>query len=361
LPHIPTAELARNLSESSAQLNEAYARANNAVILKNILRTRDDWPTSYTTLSGVTSTPELVAKASGTFTPLGLGNPPNPFGGSSATLSADNTAALSYNVSPASQENKEQGVYRPIPVNIFSSYWNAGTTTDRKLLWTLLIDSSQQPDDEIYESRIIVQKRPEEECPTIAKFSKNDLITNEKLSDQLKKFEETVGAQTHYAVKNGDVHVHFCKEFHEYVFENGSVGVTSSSEEFLLFAENSFKLRTLDGAVRFVGKAIRKKSDNRTVHENVNSENCITQPPNSENIFSVVRKGALGNLTGELTEKYAASTRHAGDLYFAARRFNAQCKLDFASEVLTILTQLYLRSQSDEFLKAPESTILRTQ
>ena len=42
-----------NIVDDALILNEAYGAASNAVILKNILRARDRWPTTYTTLSEI--------------------------------------------------------------------------------------------------------------------------------------------------------------------------------------------------------------------------------------------------------------------------------------------------------------------
>lgn len=134
LPHITTNELARNISENTANINEAQARATNAIILKNILRARDRWPTSYSTLSGITSNPEIVFTAGANLDPLGLGNPPLPFGKSNANISQDNTASASYSVNPFAENNSGENIYRPVSEEIFKQYWDAGWPKDVILL-----------------------------------------------------------------------------------------------------------------------------------------------------------------------------------------------------------------------------------
>lgn len=69
---------------------------------------------------------------------------------------------------------------------------------------------------------------------------------------------------------------------------------------------------------------------------------------------------------GDLEDSYAASVNHAGEWYYAVPKFEYDgndnaCDLDRSGTVFSILSQLFIRSQSKDFLKAPEASILRTQ
>ena len=134
LPHVSSDTLVNHISENTSNINEAQARANNAIILKNILRARDRWPTSYSTLSGVQSQPQIVFGASATLDPLGLGNPPTPFGRSNATVTQDNTASASYNVNPFAEDNDGQNIYKPVGHEMFKEYWDARYPKDILLM-----------------------------------------------------------------------------------------------------------------------------------------------------------------------------------------------------------------------------------
>ncbi|MEO1137206.1 MAG: hypothetical protein AAFW68_11480, partial [Pseudomonadota bacterium] len=125
LPHVTTNELARNISDNAANINEAQSRATSAIILKNILRSRDRWPTSYSTISGVTSNPQMVFKAGTTLDPLGLGNAPLPFSKTNMTLNYDNTAAATYKVNPFSEQGGGKNIFDPVPYELFKKYWGS--------------------------------------------------------------------------------------------------------------------------------------------------------------------------------------------------------------------------------------------
>ncbi len=131
--------LAENIEDNAATLNEAHTRAMTAIIAINVLRARDRWPTNYTTLSGIKSNPTLSLNGSASLGPLGLGNSPMPFAGSSASISRNEVANAEYSVNPFSNNDRTQGLLKPIQPEMLESYWLAGWPRET-LMW-LFVDA----------------------------------------------------------------------------------------------------------------------------------------------------------------------------------------------------------------------------
>ena len=103
------------------------------------MRARDRWPTNYTTLSGIKSNPTLSLNGSASFGPLGLGNAPMPFAGSSASVARNESANAEYSVNPFSNNDKTQGLLKPIQPEQMQNYWLAGWPRET-LMW-LFVDA----------------------------------------------------------------------------------------------------------------------------------------------------------------------------------------------------------------------------
>lgn len=82
-------------------------------------------------------------------------------------------------------------------------------------------------------------------------------------------------------------------------------------------------------------------------------------------LLSVYEKRRLQRLTSNLKNEYAAITEHAGSTYAAVQRLsennNAECRIDRTSTVFSLLAQLYVSSQSADFLRGPSIGRLRVQ
>ncbi len=135
--------LAENIEDNAATLNEAHTRAMTAIIAINVLRARDRRPTNYTTLSGIKSNPTLSLNAGASFSPLGLGSANSPFVNSGASLARNETANAEYSVNPFSNNDKTQGLLKPIQPEMLQSYWLAGWPRET-LMW-LFVDAVTFP------------------------------------------------------------------------------------------------------------------------------------------------------------------------------------------------------------------------
>lgn len=486
LPHITTNELARNISDNAANINEAQSRATSAIIVKNILRARDRWPTSYSTLSGVTSNPQIVFGTEATFTPLGLGNPPNPFGGSNAKLSQDNTASASYEVNPFYEQNGGENIFKPITRELFKEYWDAGYPKD--VLIMLFVESVEQngctypndidvyvkqrkADTETSEAAVECENKdsgaqkefraviapllkekcekflranalPEEcvnkksyalkqtithdlsKCPVIHKFYSSDLFaSNDKqektVLDRIKMLSDLKDGDVHLDIvevcetigQASELYLRGCKstekkEQYKFVYSSGGVQEEKPAQEqcesrrreaLELFegvpkvlneaSEDNhieFKLRSIDSMVYFLGEYLRMTTGegdekkppfyvlNGAEHGGgkcSSANSCLLKAA----IFDAASKDFWRYRLKDLDDSFAVSVLHAGERYYAAPKVacnastgsdrEADCvsDIDRTGTVLSVLAQLFIRSQSKEFLKAPDSNVLRTQ
>jgi hypothetical protein len=450
LPHVTTNELARNISENTANINEAQARATNAIILKNILRARDRWPTSYSTLSGVTSSPQIVFKAGATFDPLGIGNSPLPFGSSNAEISQDNTASASYQVNPFAEVNGGENIYKPVSYEVFKQYWNGGWPKD--VLLMLLVESvSQSTGDKNVRFRYEVGKdkdnskflktvsallgekctvfagangmskevsikhckkkskeyvfadnlklKKDDKCRVVKSFDQDDLFANGAVEDggvlkNIKALGELVGGNIYLTIKKPDVESTDSDQ--KYKGAKFDLLVCEAGEELVEYAlkpENSgdelkvrkyeIKLRSIDSMIYFLGEVLRSEMAAADISTTSSKESKkVSQesdyPPlrviriseceekKSVPLLKVYSKGLARRAVGGVEDNYAAAVKHAGEWHYAVQRLDlsndkGRCVKDRAGTVFSILSQLLVRSQSEDFLKAPETAVFRAQ
>lgn len=140
--------LAGSVEQNAATLNEAHTKAMTAIIAVNVLRARDRWPTNYTTLSGIRSNPTMAVNGSASFGPLGLGNAPMPFSGSSASVSRNEAANAEYSVNPFANNDKSQSLLRPVSPETMLNYWEAGWPRET-LMW-LFVDAVHFPGSPVW-------------------------------------------------------------------------------------------------------------------------------------------------------------------------------------------------------------------
>ncbi len=118
---------AREVERDAIALNEAHTRTINSVITLNILRARDNLPTGYTTLSGVTLSPSLSSRTDLGFSPLGLGNAAAPFTDSEAGISRSRNADARYSVNPVAEQASGLGIYKiEASEELFQRYVESG-------------------------------------------------------------------------------------------------------------------------------------------------------------------------------------------------------------------------------------------
>lgn len=384
--------VAENIEENAATLNNAHTRAMTAIIAMNVLRARDRWPTNYTTLSGIKSNPTMSLNGSASFSPLGFGNADHPFTGSSASVARNETANAEYSVNPFSNNDKTQGLLKPIQPEQLLNYWQAGWPRET-LMW-LFVDAVTFPGEaqswfidgdefsdapsasDVANTRRYVEiidraKRNEvefQQLPTPGLDARNcapydPVYLRETLgggggvdggrgggggggmTDTIRTVESLTGKQMVLtdgarAAKAGEVQI-APDRFNRRLLLCDAAGtswgfVDARSGQVLA----TIRTRSFDDMIYFLGETLRSGSEQKpTVIGNVILFQTYSQRGPRE---------------------FAVRVEHAGKVYFIAPQTpigDHDGPKDVTGNVLSLLNQLYLLAQSDEFLRAPEARL----
>lgn len=374
--------LAENIEDNAATLNEAHTRAMTAIIAVNVLRARDRWPTNYTTLSGIKSNPTMSLNGSASFGPLGLGNAPMPFAGSAASVSRNESANAEYSVNPFSNNDKTQGLLKPIQPEMMESYWKAGWPRET-LMW-LFVDSVQfagepQPwfidGDEFSAAPSAIDIANTKRYVDIIAGAKRGEITFGQLPDQTldqrncKPYDatylrDTLGGGASDGGRSGMSDIIRTVEGltgRQMVLTSDArtsadepqVAADRFNRRLLLCdaAETAWgfvdaqtgapiaavRTRSFDDMIYFLGETLRSGTEGHPV---------------------IVGNVILFQTYPDRADKaFAVRVEHAGHVYFIAPQSpvgDTSGPKDVTGNVLSLLNQLYLLAQSDEFLRAPE-------
>lgn len=381
--------LAENIEDNAATLNEAHTRAMTAIIAVNVLRARDRWPTNYTTLSGIKSNPTLSLNGAASFGPLGLGNAPMPFAGSSASISRNESANAEYSVNPFSNNESTQGLLKPIQPEMLQSYWLAGWPRET-LMW-LFVDAVTFAGD----------SQP-------WYIDGDEFSTAPSASDaaNLKRYVAIINAAKDGKVTFGPMPAPSLDERnctpYDPVYLRETLGGASPVDGGRGGGGNMIDtIRTVEG---LTGRQLILTEGDRTVPagealiapDRFNRRLLLCDPVGTAWGFMDARTGAplasirtrsfddmiyfLGETLRNGTEEsptvagnvilfqtyseraeraFAVRVEHADRVYFIAPQMfdDSEGPKDVTGNVLSLLNQLYLLAQSDEFLRAPDARI----
>ncbi len=382
-PDLGPGGLAGTIEQNAADLNEAQTRSLIAIITKNVLRARDDQPTNYTTISGIKSNPVLQLNGAMRLGPLGFGNAAGPFTGSDASIARNETANAEYSVNPFANSDNYQSLYEPMAPEILRAYLDSGWPGD--LLIYVFIDSAELMEggarsggrffvnaDTVSDGapasrqadlfRALVRDAGNgtvefEPIPNEMKnrncrpYSPRDLVTAFQLTetppseiiDTIERLTEktvVMGSPDEKEAAPGETAKAFAGQLHlcdpprnEWRFINAADGQVRAT----------VRLRSFDDMVYFLGETLREY-------------------PNAPVTFGGQRLLVVKEKRDAKSDNgYSVAVEHGGEAYLVSgnrnRRFNPDDVSDRTGTVLSLLNQLYLRSQSAEFLRAPDSTL----
>lgn len=375
--------LAENIEDNAATLNEAHTRAMTAIIAVNVLRARDRWPTNYTTLSGIKSNPTLSLNGSTNLGPLGLGNAPMPFAGSSASIARNETANAEYSINPFANNDRTQSLLQPVAPEMLLNYWNAGWPRET-LMWMFVdavkfVNSDRfvfvngddfgvgvQPTSEAQrfidlvnaadDGRVVFgQLAPANQdarrcAPYDPVYLRETLggpaITDESMQDVIATVERLTGRRmilapdTRTQKPAGEFDI-APDRFQRRLMLCDPAGPRWGFTDRATGAEIAeIRTRSFDDMVYFLGETLR-------VGE-ARGEGSMAGVV----LFKVYReRGGV---------PFAVRVEHAGDVYFIAPQAPQKQPGqgdDQTGNVLGLLNQLYLFAQSPEFLRAPEARL----
>lgn len=380
--------IAENIEDNAAVLNDAHTRAMTAIIAKNVLRARDRWPTNYTTLSGIKSNPTMSLNGSANLGPLGLGNAPLPFAGSSASVSRNESANAEYSVNPFSNNDKTQGLLKPIQPEMLYNYWQAGWPRET-LMW-LFVDAvtfagEKQPwyidgDEFSVEPSEVDIANTRRYVDIIARAKRNEIVfdqlppltQDERLCAPYDPvyLRETLGgtvaggpageganmADAITAIEKLSGKKLVLAPDTRAAKQEAYIAPDRFNRRLLLCDPNEtrwgfrdamtgevvaeIRTRSFDDMIYFLGETLRSGTEAHPVV-----------------IGGVVLFQAYSK---RADRQFAVRVEHAGEVYFIAPQTPLGASVgpkDVTGNVLSLLNQLYLLAQSDEFLRAPEARV----
>lgn len=311
-------------------LNQAYGEASNAVILKNILRARDRWPTTYTTLSAIESSPSLQRAGAVSLTPLGLGNAAGPFKNSGSSFSNTSKAGNNYKVVPF-----VDGVMNPMKGETFENYFDRWP---RDVAVLMLINGLK-----------------------VEEAGRPRLIRND--GEDIEGFVMNIARAFHLSeaqYRSFDVgkHLDLVKS------DSGEYALAVRSNKDLQFTpqqqgiRHEFELRSIDSIIYFLGETLRTP-------QNAISVNCDVRTPSGYQTIKM-KAPILKVDTPQNAQRvnYAMRVNHAGQTYFAlpnATQIESRggCLKERSSTAIAMLTQLLLLSQDEDAFKGTQTLTLR--
>ncbi len=325
-----------DIVEDALELNDAYGAATNAVILKNILRARDRWPTTYTTLSGIQSSPKLARGGKVGLSPLGLGNAVGPFTGSGSSFSNASSAGNIYTVAPfVAAGGGEAGILEPMGGAIFEKYFHRWP---RDIATLLLVNGLRV--EEGGRERLV-----RNDGENVEGFIM-DIARGFELSEaQYRKFN--IGKHLDLTTTGND----------EYAFAlrpNTAMGLSARQ----LDIRQKFELRSIDAIVYYLGETLRTPQTPISV-------SCHVQTASGYEKVKV-KAPLLEVKTAQYAQpvNYAVQVKHAGQTYYALPNSsqveaNGGCIRARSSTVISMLNQLLLLSQNSDAFKGPQTLTLQ--
>jgi hypothetical protein len=374
--------VAEKIEENAANLNDAHTRAETAIIAMNVLRARDRWPTNYTTLSGIKSNPTLSLNGSASFGPLGLGNARLPFSGSSASVSRNETANAEYSVNPFANSDKTQSLLKPMLPQMMQNYWRAGwpketlmwlfidslTFAGEKDGWRVDGDEKNMADGSPERAhldryiRLIQRAKAGEfdfaQLPSLGLEQRNctpydPVYLRETLGadggdasmgDAIKTVEALTGKKLVLTEDTRNVKGEAYIAPDKFGRRLLLCDTTDNSWGFVDTATGKpvalIRTRSFDDMIYFLGQTLRAGTPGHPAEFG------------GTILFQV--------FTERGDKQYAVRVEHAGQVYFIAPQAplgHHDGPRDVTGNVLSLLNQLYLLAQSDDFLRAPEARL----
>jgi len=371
---IGPASFANNIEENSVRLNKAHTSSINGVILLNVLRARDYWPTGYTTLSGIRFDPTGAFNLQSNLNPLGLGNPSGPLQSTTATIARNTGASASYTINPFANSGENAGLYTSSNTQvIFETYLGAGWPIE--IIFPLMIDTftigkgktakickldGEAPSDDPRDDASIKWqscvshlqknlfgkeaklKKPETDnwkCIPDSHISKTlEVGADDTLSARIASLVSIAKDNTENELPKKDKKQINTKivltntGFQRCERENVTVRNQFFQGEDKQITITSY--RSFDDMVYFLGETLRTETGFNTSAKNV-----------SKPLFQI-DKGQFNS------GQYAVSVEHGGQIFQAAKLRDNGSR---TGSVLAILSQILLFNQNPKFLEAPEN------
>ena len=410
--------VSERVADDAIRLNEAFNRATNAVILKNILRAKDRWIINFTTMSGIRSKPASSFTGTTTLSPLGLGNPSGPLQATTGGLTAERTSENEYNINPFAKQDGSHSLLKPTPFILFKTYYDAWPKDVVFLLFVGSVEFTIGDGEDEKTYKIVnsgdnfgtfkkqlaaafyySDKHYENEFARLGRDLpqhagaldlKNDLKLDEKIKTPSTCGEVKVDVVNLFSKPNTNMEnleklkalakVKVSLKGHAEPTDNAIIlSVCSPREITNVFTHVNpaaikivtskikdtdtksdrvftFNLRSFEDIIYYLGETLREGADKPVVMTPCKSVKSVPSlfTSDSGDLFKIHMKS--GN------KKFAIALNHSNEIIKALPRMivpekDPKCEKERTSTVMSILNQLLLLNQSKEFLQSPENSL----
>jgi hypothetical protein len=356
--------LARRIVDDAIAYNQAYSAAINGQILLNILRAYNRQPRQYMSMTGFqNSVPDSRVVSLGV-SALPLGELGEQWGEAAFGAATETQLEPDYAVEPFSSDTFATIALQPTSAEVFRHYWDSGWNRD--LLLLLLVEQM-----EISGASATVLTNS---AGTIAANCEGESYSSggcafvraaRELAQRTRSARQTPVPQA-----RGDT----CLPFAAYdaldVRPLRSVAGECPVTIVVGNTRYALQLRSLDAVIYYVGELIRRDAAHAPPEGVLEARLRVVAPGaplETTPLFRVVP-------ADDQTEReYAATVSYGGRRYSAGAPANAFCfdprgpeycrgaAADRSGTVLELLTGLLAYNQSDEAVRAPQSSVLQTR
>lgn len=362
------AHLARQIADDAAAFNDAYGQAVTGQILLNVLRSRDRLPRHYLSMTGISNAPTSSASQSAGVGSIPFGGATNPFAFGTIAASRSTEQRPSYAVQPFTADTLTRTAFEPTQPYVFAHYWGSGWPRDLLLLLMVerieLTDEGGAHREYINEANTVFR-----DCPEGVDTQGCDFVRAARVF-----LAHTEAMQR--ARVDGEAGEGICGLVEAYAphapvhAATPAQGVQCDPVFVVGGARYSFKLRSLDDIIYYVGELMRLDSTNARPNE-------ILEAPVTIRAAGLRGGGRGVPLFRILPEASAPAAVYSAQIEYDGRRYVAGPAIgrscadgaatgacqddaqhgDRSSSVLSLIAELLALNQSPDAIRAPDRLI----
>jgi hypothetical protein len=139
-PIVPTGRsaLTHQIADDAAAFNEAYGQAVSSQILLNIMRSRDRLPRHYLSMTGISDSPSLRWRENVGIGSIPFGDGGAPWGFGNLGIERETQSRPTYAIQPFAADTLTRAAFQPTQPYVFAHYWRSGWPRD--LLTLMMVE-----------------------------------------------------------------------------------------------------------------------------------------------------------------------------------------------------------------------------
>jgi hypothetical protein len=360
--------LARQIADDAAAFNDAYGQAVQGQILLNIIRARDRLPRHYLAMTGIADSPSWRYAQSAGIGAIPLGESGAPWGFGNVGVERETETRPAYAVQPFDADTLTSTVFDATQPYVFAHYWRSGWPRD--LLTLLMVERITRtgPNGHAYVFN--------NEANEIFANCTPDVDTGGcEFVRELRAFLSQVSPHSQISTDRRARAV--CGLVDAYAPSRPVRAAPPSEDQqcdptFVVGDQTySFRLRSLDDMIYYVGELLRADSTNAAPGEPIEAQITVGAAGLRGGglgvpLFRIVPHGAAQH-----ARIYTAEVAYGDERYYAGPAISRSCGApaelgpcqdtaeegDRSSSVLSLIAEILALNQSPDAIRAPNRLI----